>query len=205
MQAEKLDLMPSTIHLMLFEEDYRQREGQQSYYVKFYQEIKILREHYQFILLDCPPSVYKTTKCDIFSSDQVIVPCNTDALSWMGLQLLAQRTHHFANQTSAEFEAERPGAPVPLISALILNNIDTAASSVLTKSRAKLDTRLSSLKIKNQVREDTIILPVTIRHATAFQKGSFEFRPLLFSEHPNDKLLSDYKNMATLFLERFGG
>jgi len=204
-EAEKLDLIPSTIHLMFFEEDHEQKAGRLEYYVEFYRKIKPLRQLYDFIFLDCPPNVYKATKCALFAADEIVAPCNTDALSWMGLQLLAQRTHSFSNQTLSEFERERPGEKTPLISGLILNNVQTTASTVLRRARGKLETRLSRLKIRGFVRDDAEILPVNIRHAAAFQIGSFDFRPLLFSKSPNERLLADYKNMATLFLNRFGG
>lgn len=203
--AEKLDLIPATIHLMFFEEDYRHRDGQPSYYVRFYQEIEILKAQYDFILLDCPPNIYKTTKCALFAADQIVVPCNPDALSWMGLQLLAQRIRDFANQTISESESARPGAKEPLISALILNNIQTTASAVLKKAQERLETRLTKLRTGGLVRDDAEVVPIWIRHAAAFQRGSFEFRPLLFLENPNRALLSDYRNLATLFLNRFGG
>jgi len=190
---------------MFFEEEHRHRDGATPYYVKFYQQIEILRHQYDFIFLDCPPNVFKTTKCGLFSADHIVVPCNPDALSWMGIQLLAQRVKIFANQTLGEFESVRPGAKSPLVSGLILNNIQTTASTVLRKAEAWLETRLSKLKTRGLVRDDAEIYPTRIRHAAAFQRGSFEFRPLLFSEHPNVDLLADYRNVATLFLTKFGG
>jgi len=203
--AEKLDLIPATIHLMFFEEDHHHKDGQPHYYVKFYQEIEILKSQYDFIFLDCPPNIYKTTKCALFAADHIIVPCNSDALSWMGLQLLAQRIKFFANQTLAEFEAARPGARRPIISGLVLNNIQTTATAVLRKAEERFETRLGRLKTKDLVRDDAEIFPIRIRHAAAFQKGSFEFRPVMFSENPNKALLSDYENLARIFLARFGG
>ncbi|HTY23013.1 MAG TPA: ParA family protein [Desulfomonilaceae bacterium] len=203
--VEKLDLIPATIHLMFFEEDHHSKDGQLSYYVRFYQEIEILRSQYEFIFLDCPPNIYKTTKCALFAADQIVVPCNPDALSWMGLQLLAQRIKIFANQTMGELESCRPGAKLPLISGLVLNNIQTSATVVLKKAEERLETRLAKLKTNGLVRDDAEIFPVKIRHAAAFHKGSFEFRPLLFSESPNWALLEDYQKLATIFLNRFGG
>lgn len=173
--------------------------------MRFYQEIQILRQQYDFIFVDCPPNVYKTTKCGLFSADEIVVPCNTDGLSWMGLQLLAQRTRTFAKQTETQFEAARPGEDSPLISGLVLNNVQNTASTVLSKAMERLETRLSNLKIKGLVRADAEIFSARVRHAAAFQKGSFEFKPLLFCQKPNSSLLLDYRNLATLFKNKFGG
>lgn len=202
--AENLDLIPATIHLMLFEEDYHHRDGRAPYYVKFYQEIEVLKKAYDFILLDCPPNVYKTTKCALFSADQIVVPCNTDSMSWMGLQLLAQRIKVFADRTMGQLEDSRPLAKAPLISALVLNNIQTTATAVLRRAEERLSTRLARLRGNGLVRDDAEVFSVKIRHAAAFHTGSFEFRPLLFMDNPSQPLLSDYRNLATLFLNRFG-
>jgi chromosome partitioning protein len=203
--VETPDLIPATIHLMLFEEEHTRRDGEPPYYVRFFQEIEILKQQYEFIFLDCPPNIYKTTKCALFAADEIIVPCNTDALSWMGLHLLAQKIRTFSARTAAEFEQERPGEHPPLVSGLILNDVQTTASAVLDKSVQRLSTRLVNLRQRGLVREDARIFPATVRHSAALQRASFEFRPLLFSERPNKSLLADYRYLATLFVNRLGG
>ena len=65
-EAETLDLIPSTYHLIYFEQNYHQKEGRRPPYVRFYQQIKILRSQYHFILIDCPPNLYRASKCAVF-------------------------------------------------------------------------------------------------------------------------------------------
>jgi chromosome partitioning protein len=201
-EAETLDLIPATYHLMLFEEDYLQKDGQAPPYVRFYRQIKILRRQYDYIVIDCPPNLYKAARCGIFASDHIIVPCNPDALSWIGLDLLSKRIRHFGQQTEAEFSQERPGAPMPLVSAVIINDVHTTHSTVNTYSQERLERKLALLKKDGHVRSDAEIFPVRVRHAAAFQRGSFAFRPILFAEPDNINLLEDYRDIARLLMQK---
>jgi len=198
-EAEALDLMPSTYHLMFFEEDHRATEGQSPPYIRFYRQIKVLREQYEFILIDCPPNLYKATRCGIFASDHIIVPCNPDALSWIGLDLLSKRIRLFGQRTEEEFSHERPGDPMPLVSGVIINDIHTTHTTVNPHAQERIEKRLARLKRDEYVRSDAEVLPVRVRHAAAFQRGSFSFRPILFSEPSNTSVLEDYRNIAHLF------
>jgi chromosome partitioning protein len=204
-EAATLDLIPSTYHLAFFEEDYRQKDGQPSPYVKFYRAIKILRGKYHYILIDCPPNLYRATKSGIFASDHIIVPCNQDGLSWIGLDLLSKRIRIFGQKTEAEFNQERPGDPMPLVSGVIINDIHPAATDLNAKARERLEKRLATLRKDGDVRADARILPVRVRHAAAFQKRSFQFRPILFAEPSNAHLVEDYGNIAKDIIRRFGG
>lgn len=204
-EAETLDLLPSTYHLVKLEEDYIQREGREPPYVRFYRQIKILREQYEYIVIDCPPNVYRATKCGVFASDRVIVPCNPDSLSWMGLDLVSKLIEGFGRRTEGEFTRERPGDALPLVSGVIINDVHATHTTVNEKSKDWFQKRLNYLKKGGHVRADAEVLPIRIRHAAALQRGSYSFRPILFSEPSNTNLLQDYRNIAALFLTKFGG
>jgi chromosome partitioning protein len=197
-EAKTLDLIPATYHLMFFEEEHHIKDGQIQPYVRFFRQIKVLKAQYDYIIIDCPPNLYKTTRCGIFASDHIMVPCNPDALSWIGLDLLSKRIHDFGQKTEAEFSRERPGAPMPLVSRVIINDIHTTHTTVNSHAQERIRRRLSILKREGYVRSDAEVLPIRVRHAAAFQRGSFSFRPILFSKSANVNLLEDYKNIAHL-------
>lgn len=202
-EAEKLDLIPATYHLMFFEENYRVPEGQPASYVRFYRHIKTLRDIYDYILVDCPPNIYKATKCAIFSADRILVPCNPDALSWMGLDLLAKRIHSFAQRTAAELDQERPGEAVPLVAGIIMNDVQAVARIPNRLADTHLTKRLATLKNGGHTTADAKIFPIKIRDAAAFKTGTFQFRPLLFADTGNGNLLEDYRGLAQYFITNF--
>lgn len=202
-EAEKLDLIPATYHLMFFEEQYHPPEGQPPSYVQFYRHIKTLKDIYDYVLIDCPPNIYKATKCAIFAADRIIVPCNPDALSWMGLDLLAKRIKSFTQRTTAELDQERPGDVAPLVAGIIMNDVQAVARIPNRLADTHLAQRLATLRTNGHTRADAKILPIKIRDAAAFKTGTFEFRPLLFADARNESLLEDYRGIAQYFMTKF--
>src|SRR5205085_2765012 len=81
-----LDLLPATYKLMDLEHEYRDVEAEPFYY-KFYQQLAIFFNDYDYILFDCPPNVFRASKCAIFASQEIYIPCNPDVLSYVGLSL----------------------------------------------------------------------------------------------------------------------
>lgn len=202
-EAEKLDLIPATYHLMFFEEHYTVPEGQPPSYVQFYRHIRTLKDIYNYILIDCPPNIYKATKCAIFAADRIVVPCNPDALSWMGLDLLAKRINSFAQRTAAEFDGERLGEAAPLVAGVIMNDVQTVAKIPNKLAETHLAQRLATLRSNGHTTADAKIFPIKIRDAAAFKTGTFQFRPLLFADAGNENLLEDYRSLAQYFITNF--
>ncbi len=54
----------------------------------FREKLKIIKDRYDFILLDCPPSLTLLTVNALAAADTVLVPVKTDYLSIMGIPLL---------------------------------------------------------------------------------------------------------------------
>lgn len=54
----------------------------------FRDKLKTVKDHYDFILLDCPPSLTLLTVNALAAADTVLVPVKTDYLSIMGITLL---------------------------------------------------------------------------------------------------------------------
>lgn len=52
------------------------------------EKLSALRERYDVILIDCPPTLSLLTVNSLSASDAVVIPCKTDYLSIMGIPLL---------------------------------------------------------------------------------------------------------------------
>lgn len=197
-EAPSLDLIPSTFHLLLFEEELENGEGTDPYYMRFWNEIRILRDIYDYIIIDCPPNFFKTAKAAVFSCNHIIAPCNPDSLSLMGLDLLAVRLTEFNKRTAADFERARPAEREPLIRGVIINDVHNTFSTVNRQAEARMKRRVTRLVRRGYAHPDAQVFPVKVRNAASFQRGSFEFRPLMFTETPKTDLLEDYKKLAQL-------
>lgn len=84
---EYMDLLPGTINLILVESD---KDGTKAKKVnKFIQNNK-LRDKYDFIFIDCPPTISVYTDAALIASDLYLVPIRIDRYSILGIKLLKQ-------------------------------------------------------------------------------------------------------------------
>ncbi|MFC1835035.1 ParA family protein, partial [Thermodesulfobacteriota bacterium] len=58
----------------------------------------ILKENFDFAIIDCPPNLYATTQNAICISDYLVVPCIADDLSTMGMRLLLREINSTAQR-----------------------------------------------------------------------------------------------------------
>ena len=75
-------------------------------------------KQYDYVLLDCPPNLYSTTKSAIFSADSCVVPYVPDYLSLSGFQVLAEQIAEMREK----FAPYLPGRRKPNIGALIVSH-----------------------------------------------------------------------------------
>ena len=87
----KLDLLPSTLGLMDIETSKRLTENK----LKTYLEEKA--GGYDYVLIDCPPTISIFTQAAILASDKYLVPVKPDPLSVIGLPLLERWLEEFSD------------------------------------------------------------------------------------------------------------
>ena len=80
--GEGIDLIPSSIDLSICEADIF-KAYRCEYILKRY--LGSLKKKYDWILIDCPPSLSKLTVNDLVAADSVIIPAQTGYLSTKGL------------------------------------------------------------------------------------------------------------------------
>ncbi|MEW5723418.1 MAG: ParA family protein [Thermodesulfobacteriota bacterium] len=194
-QVPYLHLVPASYHLMYFEHK-KYKTGDVSFYATFWKQLMGIIPVYDFIMLDCPPNLFRTTQAAIFVSDYIYVPCNPDNLSIIGLSLLAHEINRFGKVTQEEHDIYRPDKLMPTINGIIYNAIPIPTTNALKNAETHLGAKLNSLKLKGLVSPDAKILTNRVRRATAFADSSFEYLPVLFSKNKNKQLIDDYHNLA---------
>lgn len=78
----KLDLIPSSLQLMDIETSKRGTESKLNAY------LKEKAGGYDYVIIDCPPTISIFTQAAILASDMYLVPIKPDSLSVLGLPLL---------------------------------------------------------------------------------------------------------------------
>ena len=86
-ETENFDLIPSNLILNLAERQLTSKFGTEKLLKKALNKIE---KTYDYIIIDCPPSMNLFTINALFASDYVLIPCETELLALDGLNLLIQ-------------------------------------------------------------------------------------------------------------------
>ena len=86
----RLHLLPASVELLRVEDRIHELRAPVIYQILDSALAPHFKE-YDYVLLDCPPNLYSTTKTAIFSADSCVVPYVPDYLSLSGFQVLAEQ------------------------------------------------------------------------------------------------------------------
>ena len=188
-----LDLVPTTFNLVDLESDY---EGDPKIppYLFFHKQLVELEPDYDFILFDCPPNILKASQCSIFTSNEILVPTNPDALSLIGFTLLVEKLMLF-HKRSASFRISGMGAPAQ-IKGLIFNSIKANVDIEVPKMRMQL--RLNQFRSQKRVSPKAKIYQSQIRDAMVVRRAVTLGLPvnLVLKEAEGDNVVGDYNKLA---------
>lgn len=194
-----LDLVPTTFNLVDLENEYN-GDPKRPPFLLFREQLQAVESEYDFILFDCPPNILRASQCGVFSSNEIYVPANPDALSLIGLTLLVEKLHKF-HQISASFRRSSMGAPAQVYG-VIFNSIKTGVDIEVPKMRMQL--RLNQFKAAKRAAPDAKIFTTQIRDAMIVRRAVALGLPvaLVSSEASEvgasaDNVISDYRRLAT--------
>src|SRR6185503_4160439 len=97
---EGVDLMPATIELARAEADLLTRTGREYVIRSFVQEL----DDYDWVLLDCPPSLGVLTVAALTAADGVLIPLQCETLSHRGVGQLLDTVHDVRRFTNRKLE-----------------------------------------------------------------------------------------------------
>ncbi|MBI4683980.1 MAG: ParA family protein [Nitrospirae bacterium] len=101
--VDHLDIIPSTVHLLGIELELAGKEGRE--YI-LSNAIKPIRDHYRYILLDCPPSLGLLTLNALVAADSVLVPVQCEYYALEGLGLLTNTIRLVKNSFNPALDIE---------------------------------------------------------------------------------------------------
>ncbi|MEX2044225.1 MAG: AAA family ATPase [Opitutus sp.] len=198
-----LDLVPTTFNLVDLENEYN-GDPKRPPYLVFYDQLRELEPNYDFILFDCPPNILRASQCGVFSSNEIYVPANPDALSLIGFTLLVEKLQKF-HQLTASFRQASMGPPAQ-VHGIIFNSIKAGIDIEVPKMRMQL--RLNQFKaakrsapvakiFETQIRDAMVVrravalgLPVALVSAEAVDGGA-----------GGDNVINDYRRLATEIIQ----
>lgn len=194
----KLHLLPASVELLRVEDKihelrtpavYQILEGVLAPYFKAY----------DFVLLDCPPNLYSTTKNAIFSADSCVVPYVPDYLSLSGFHVLAEVIVDLRQR----FGEHLPGKRRPNIGALLVSHY-RQTGNVFRLAINELEISLANLKATGLLEDGAALLNPHIRHCVRVAESTSEHLPVILYA-PGSIGAQDYCDLAQAFLDHFDG
>ncbi len=193
-----LDLVPTAFNLVDLESEYTGDPKRPPFQV-FYDQLAEVEANYDFILFDCPPNILRASQCGVFSSNEIYVPANPDALSLVGFTLLVEKLQKF-HQLSASFRRSAMGAPAQ-VHGIIFNSIKTGVDIEVPKMRMQL--RLNQFKTVKRAAPNAKIFNAQIRDAMVVRRAVALGLPvaLVSAEATDagpsgDNVITDYRRLA---------
>ena len=191
-----LDLVPTTFNLVDLENEFT-GDPKRPPYLVFYEQIAEVEANYDFILFDCPPNILRASQCGVFSSNEIYVPANPDALSLIGFTLLVEKLGKF-HQLTASFRKASMGVPAQ-VQGIIFNSIKTGSDIEVPKMRMQL--RMNQFRAAKRVAPTAKIFETQIRDAMIVRRAVALGLPVILvsqeaAENSQDSVINDYRRLA---------
>ena len=154
-------------------------------------------KEYDYVLLDCPPNLYSTTRGAIFSADSCVVPYVPDFLSLSGFQVLAEEILNMRQK----FAPYLPGRRRPNIGALIVSHY-RHSGNVYRRAINELELSIAQLQRSGLLSTHTTILEPYVRHCVRVAESTNEHLPVLLYA-PGSIGAQDYCDLTQRFLNHF--
>ena len=194
-----LDLVPTTFNLVDLENEFT-GDPKRPPYVVFYEQLAAIEANYDFILFDCPPNILRASQCGVFSSNEIYVPVNPDALSLIGFTLLTEKLYKF-HQLTASFRKSAMGVPAQ-VQGLVFNSIKAGVDIEVPKMRLQL--RLNQFKTAKRASPTAKIFDTQIRDAMVVRRAVALGLPVMLvsaeaaeAGATGDNVVNDYRKLAS--------
>ncbi|MCC6416598.1 MAG: AAA family ATPase [Opitutaceae bacterium] len=191
-----LDLVPTNFSLVDLENEYT-GDPKAPHYLVFQRQLAEIEDQYDYILFDCPPNILRASQCGVFSSNEIIVPANPDALSLIGFTLLVDKLGRF-HQQSASFRQTAMG-PAAQVRGIVFNSIKTGVDIEVPKMRMQL--RMNQFRTAKRVAADAKIFQTQIRDAMVVRRAVTLGLPVALlaqeaDDGAQDNVITDYRRLA---------
>jgi chromosome partitioning protein len=174
LHTDSFDLIPSHNTVLSFE--YRLNAEPDS---AFFLKDSLVNKGYDYVIIDCPPSLGALTVNALVASDYYIIPMQGENFAYVGLNEILQLTGKIKKRLNPDLE----------LAGILLSRFDQRtkfAQMVYGKLAENPNLRL----LKSHIRQD-----VTLMECAAFGQNIFTYAP-------ESRGASDYKNLCQEILQQ---
>lgn len=149
--------------------------------------IQDVKDDYDLILIDCPPTESMLTAAAYMSSDYLVVPVRPEYLSTIGLPLLVR--------SLADYKAAYKNEPHPKLAGIIFNDSDGAKAE---HGRSRKTVR----KVAKDQGWD--IFKGQLSHSDSYPTGARAGKPIFLTDYARSWKKEEFKVVAREFMDRVG-
>jgi chromosome partitioning protein len=174
--GSRLDLLPSSLELAF---TLRNPTGKELLLKYFLDEV---RESYDLILIDCPPTESILTHAAYHASEAVLIPVKPEFLSTIGLPLIVKSLEEFSEVNRKELE--------------VLGIVFNASAPKLEDDRSRSFVR----QIAKQ--EGWTVFRHAVSQSDSYPKGSRYGTPIFLTDHARSTKIKDFEAVAEEFFKK---
>lgn len=146
-----------------------------------------IKDKYDLILIDCPPTESMLTAAAYMSSDYLVVPVRPEYLSTIGLPLLVR--------SLADYRKAYKNEPHPKLAGIIFNDSDSAKPE---HDRSRATVRKVA---KNQGWD---VFRGQLSHSDSYPTGARAGKPIFLTNYARSRKKEEFKVVAREFMKRVG-
>jgi len=192
----RLHLLPASVELLRIEDRIHQLRAPANYQI-LDRALSARFKDYDFVLLDCPPNLYSTTKNAVFCADSCVVPYVPDYLSLSGFHVLAEQVAELGEK----FSGHLPGRRKPNIGALIVSHY-RQTGNVFRLAINELEISMANLQAIGLLGEEAVLLEPYVRHCVRVAESTSEHLPVILYA-PGSIGAQDYSDLTQNVLNHF--
>ena len=192
----RLHLLPASVDLLRVEDRIHELQAPAIFQILDTTLAPSFKE-YDYVLLDCPPNLYSTTKNAIFAADSCVVPYVPDYLSLSGFQVLAEQIAEMREK----FSLNRPGRRKPNIAAIIVSHY-RQTGNVFRLAVNELELSISQQQETGLLSHQAVLLQPFIRHCVRVAESTSEHLPVILYA-PGSIGAQDYCDLTQRFIDQF--
>jgi len=191
-----LHLLPAAIELLELEQQVAPAQ-QQAFQRSLADTLRTIASRYDYILLDCPPHLFRVTHAALIASLYTVIPYNPDFLSLSGLKILCK----LLGSMDEKMQGVRPGFARNQIAAMILNRFEKRGK-IWGQARTELEIQVKNLKNSGQVHPECILLDPPLRQSIHIAEASSEHKPVIIHA-PQSLGAEDFSELTSNFIHHF--
>lgn len=179
-QIDKMAIVPSTDNLLDFEFAISNEPGREFIASEFLQPVQ---DQYDYIIIDCPPSLGLLSINSLVAADYFIVPMQTENFAFIGLDNIMTATQKVKDRMNPKIE---------------LAGILFVKFQYRTKfSQAVLSNIMANDDLKDKLFDSYIRQDISLMESPAFGQTIFEYAP-------KSRGAKDFNAFANEFLKKYG-